>query len=278
MLEVFENLSSVILTVIYLVFLVVFQLKANLSLKNFRLLLGSALAVHLAVIIVRWILSGHPPMLGVYEQTLVASFTLILFALIFVTEKPVFKILTVYAILILLYGRFFDHSMRPIIPTEESFLIYFHIIFAWAAYGFLTLNFLSNWAFLTTGKAGTNLAKRLNVFPDDCRMSVIRSYGYNFAFYGFVLMACMFVFGSLYAAELYVSWWLWDPVYYLMFLVWAFYGLALHGAKFFNWSDIKIAKYFVIAYFSLIILYWVLPYIAFSTFHIFDISIKSHSY
>lgn len=278
MLESIVNFGTTVLTVLYCVSLIVFQLKQNLSVKNSKFILIIALVFHVGVISSRWFLSGHPPILGVYEQTLVASLTLILFSVIFVTEKSLLKFLTVYAILILFYGRFFDSSMRPIIPTEESFLIYCHVVFAWSAYGFLTLNFLSNLAFLTSVGGLINPKSRLNIFSDDCRDSAVKSYGYNFAFYGFVLMALMFVFGSLYAAELYLSWWLWDPVYYLMFLVWVFYGLALHGAKFFNWSDFKIAKYFMVAYLFLVILYWVLPYIAFSTFHIFDISIKSHSY
>lgn len=221
-------------------------------------LLGSSIAF-------RWADTSHPPILGTFEEALAASWMLMLFSVI-LDPMARFAFITVpMAFLTLLYGLGYDLSGRPLVISEQSLWVYFHVLFAWVAYGFYTLSFGASVCVL--------LGKRSKYFES---VDKIKKSIYNWLLYGLTAQTVMFVIGSYYSSLLHGSWWIWDPVEYLFIVSWFLFSVAIHGRLFFGWNMEKVSAWTVAAFFATMVLYWGLTLFPWATYHIFDPEIKTH--
>ncbi len=236
---------------------------AGVIMRRYRwyLMVASLLLVGY-VIGYRWVLSGHPPMLGTFEETIMAASTLLVTSLV-VDRKGVFSTYILgMAIFILLYGSFFDTQIRPLVISEQSLLVYFHVLFAWIGYGIYTLCFL--------GALHVLWSKR---YRDE---GIVRWTLERGLLYGLVAQSVSFFIGSYYSSRLHGSWWVWDAVEYLFLISWLLYGVALHGRVLMRWDDRKVAGWILAAFVATVVLYWGLVYIPWATYHVFDMDIKMH--
>ncbi len=211
----------------------------------------------------RWVESGHPPMLGTFEETILAALTLITASLLVDRRKSVFATYMLgMGIFVLLYGLFFDTQIRPLVISEQSLLVYFHVLFAWIGYGLYTLCFLSA-LYVLFSAAGRKEAM--------VRWALERG-----LLYGITAQSISFFIGSYYSSRLHGSWWVWDTVEYLFLISWFLYAVALHGRILLGWGEKKVAGWIVAAFVVTIVLYWGLVYIPWTTYHVFDMEIKIH--
>jgi ABC-type transport system involved in cytochrome c biogenesis permease subunit len=199
-----------------------------------------ALIVEGAAIGIRWSNTGHPPIFGTFEETLAASWTVILFAII-LDRKGVFAhIAFPITAITMLYGLNFNTTGKPLTISELSLWVDFHALFAWIAYGFYTFSFI-------------------------CALGILLK-----------RQTIMFVLGSYYSILLHGVWWLWDTVEYLFVVSWFLYAIPIHGRILYGWGDRRLAALTVLATAGTIILYWGLVYFPWTTYHVFDTELVVH--
>jgi ABC-type transport system involved in cytochrome c biogenesis permease subunit len=215
---------------------------------------------------IRWASTGHPPILGTFEEALAASWFLVVFVVIVDRSRQLAPIIIPLSFLTLIYGLRFDTLGRPLIISEQSYWVYFHALFAWIAYSFYTISFAAS-----LGVLFGRYARRF--FSDE---ELFKRYMYNGLLYGFAAQTVMFVLGSYYSSRLHGSWWTWDPVEYLFVVSWIVYAIAIHGRVFYKWEEKRLARWVILGMAGTILLYWVLNYFPWATYHIFDIEQKQH--
>ena len=230
-----------------------------------------------AAIALRWQLSGHPPILGVFEATLMAAWTIILYGLLFDRGKDscdggLFqRYSSIAALITLLYGLLFDTSVKPLVISEQSLWVYFHALFSWVAYGFYMLSlFAAIVVIFQRDREGKGHGRQ------DIRLAIVEWALHKGLLYGFVAQTVFFILGAYYSTLLHGAWWVWDPVEYLFIISWFLYAIAIHGRIFFAWKSTKVAAWVVAAFVVLLLLYWGLSFVPWATYHIFDPGIKVH--
>ncbi|MFZ3072615.1 MAG: cytochrome c biogenesis protein CcsA [Thermodesulfobacteriota bacterium] len=247
-----------------------------LTVRRYRVFYVLAIALFGVLIGVRWYYAGHPPIFGTYEKTLSASFTVALFSLIFDREGRFARFTATFAFATLLYGSLFDSGRKPLVISEQSLWVDFHVLFAWIAYGFYTLVFAAAIGILIKkevtpfSKGGLGGIKEETV---DAASDWLMRKG---LLYGFIGQTVFFVIGSYYSARLHGRWWMWDTVEYLFVASWLMYAAALHGRILSGWSNKRTAAWVAAGFATAMVLYWGLIYFPHATYHIFDIEIKTH--
>lgn len=234
----------------------------------YRLFASLILVFEGVAIGLRWASTGHPPILGVFEESLSASWVLTFFTLVFDSRRRFAFITIPFAFLTLFYGLGSDLSGRPLIISEQSWWVYFHVLFAWIAYGFYTLSFCASLCI--------TLKKRFRRFAA-CEPLAAR-FIHNGLLSGFIAQTVMFVLGSFYSTRLHGAWWMWDPVEFLFIVSWFLFAIAIHGRLFYGWRNERVSAWIMAAFLATLILYWGLVFFPWSTYHIFEPEIKSHFY
>lgn len=244
-----------------------------LAARRYRVFYVLAIALLGALIGLRWYHAGHPPIFGTYEETLSASFAVMLFALILDREGNFARFTAALSFVTLLYGSLFDSSLKPLVISEQSLWVDFHALFAWIAYGFHALVFAA--------AMGILMKKEETVDAPSSASGGLRAGASGWLMrkgliYGFIGQTVFFVIGSYYSARLHGRWWTWDTVEYLFVASWLIYAVAMHGRILSGWSDKRTAAWVAAGFAALMLLYWGLVYFPHSTYHIFDTEFKIH--
>lgn len=224
------------------------------------------LILHGIYIALRWIEGGHPPIVSTFDEGVLASFFLMLYSSIFDKKQHFIRFFVPFATVSIIYGMLYYDVVRPIIPTEDGISVYFHVFFVWLSYFFYALAFVASIVCLT-GK---------NIFGGELNMEELAPYILRNVLYGVVFQTIMFALGAYHGAFVFGNWWLWDPVVFLCMASWFIFSIALHGAIFLSWNIRALSKWVIAGFVCTMVLYWGLVYINFATFHIFDLSLKSH--
>lgn len=241
------------------------------------------------LIALRWYESGHSPIFGTYEEVLAASFTLALAALITVKRAPLIASFCMFlAAATYLYGLTFSSAQRPLIISEQSLWVEFHVLFSWVAYAFSTLSFGAALMVLF-GRSHSELTRvsgqvlgqlsREDGWSEESRLWAKNPVEWllrDGLTLGVYFQGVFFFLGSYYSSRLHGNWWMWDPVEYLFVIAWLLYCVAVHGRLFLGWGKRKVACWTIAAFVVTMALYWGLYYISFSTYHVFDIGVKVH--
>ncbi len=224
------------------------------------LLIGSATGL-------RWAFTGHPPIFGTYEEVLAAVFTLSVSSLLIDGRQRFVRFTLPFILILLLYGTLFDSERRPLVISEQSLWVYFHVLFAWVTFGIYT--------FSSCAAVKTFIKPRSSLDLDGGDRVVEWLLGEGLV-WGLAVQALYFFLGSYYSSWLHGSWWVWDPVEYLFVISWFLYAIAVHGRIFYGWDRRRVSKWVLAAYSVTITLYWALIYVYWSSYHIFDPEIKMH--
>lgn len=214
----------------------------------------------------RWVEAGHPPLTSTFDEGVLASFFLMLYSTSFDKKQHFVRFFVPFAFISFLYGFLYYDAVRPIIPTEDGISVYFHVFFVWLSYFFYTLAFVASIVCL----------KGKNIFGTEVIMDNLEVYIHRNILYGMVFQTIMFVLGAYHSAFVFGNWWVWDPVVFLCLLSWFIFAVAIHGSMFRDWDIKVVSRWVILGFASIMLLYWGLVYINFATFHIFDLSLKSH--
>lgn len=221
---------------------------------------------------VRWGITGHPPVMQVYENSMIATwFLLMLFMLIRFwhrkSEVVGVAVMSV-ALLMLGHGVMTGPRMEPLAPPFQSNWLWLHVFFVWMAYGafcisagFGAIYLLKEWA---EGKRSSEVQKVRGSefyerFPS---LSILSDLILRTMIFGFIALTVEIGAGSLWAYGLWGRYWGWDPVETWSLITWLIYGIDIHLGVTLGWKGKRMAWLAIASLISLFITFGGIGYMA----------------
>ena len=225
-----------------------------------------ALAAHTALVAWRWSASGHVPTIGTFENALAGGWFIAAMTL-WAGWRRRLPLLAAgslpFALLIMGAGALADTAAQPMVASLQSFWLYIHIFFAWLAYGAYTVACGTAILYLSKSRQGqTPKAEELGGLEELMFRSTV---------FGFITDAIMIAAGSIWAKNLWGSYWSWDPVETWSLLSWLIYGLALHLRLTLGWRGRRLAWILVFAIIGVLISFWGVNLLMGGTLHVFTV-------
>jgi cytochrome c-type biogenesis protein CcsB len=232
-----------------------------------RRLMLAGIAVHTGLVAWRWWQTGHAPVIGNFENALVGAWFIAVMAAA-AARRDRYPLVAAgalpFALLILGGGALSDTSPSPFVAALNSFWLYIHIFFAWLAYGAYTVACGAGIIYLLrTRAAGTP--------PPKAELDRLDELMFRSTAFGFVTDAIMIAAGSIWAKDLWGSYWSWDPVETWSLLSWLVYGLALHLRTTLGWRGRPLAWLLVAAVVTVIVSFWGVNLVMAGSSHIFNV-------
>jgi cytochrome c-type biogenesis protein CcsB len=220
---------------------------------------------HSGAIASRWLGTGHPPIIGDYENALAGAWLILLILLIiqrrFPNVKPLGAAVVPFVVLMLGYGASKSPQLEPMTPPFQSNWLYVHVTFAWFAYSSfvvaagIAILFLIKRRWGEKGGAGDFYAR----LPS---LAVIDELSYRLITFGFVSDTVMLVAGAIWANSLWGNYWAWDPIQTWSLISWLIYGLYLHLRVVHGWRLGRAAWLAIFALSAVIVSFWATNYLA----------------
>lgn len=225
----------------------------------------AGLVLQLISIGIRWSVTGHPPAMRQYENALIGStMILLIFGLLRYWHRRIEAIgVTVMPVVLMMIGNGILKSPRlePLAPPFKSNWLWFHIFFAWIAYGAfcigagLALLYLLKERAEAKGKASGFYA-RLPELP------VLNDLTLRLVIFGFVALTVQIGAGAIWAYSLWGRYWGWDPLETWSLITWLIYGTYIHLGVTLGWKGRKMAWLAIASLISLFITYGGIGYMA----------------
>jgi cytochrome c-type biogenesis protein CcsB len=194
-----------------------------------------ALALLTGAAAARWAAVGHGPVQRTFENSLAASWFLVVVFLGIARGVPRVRALLVgvlpVVVLMLGNGIMSRPEHEPLLPPYRSGWLWVHVSFAWLAYGSFLVAAALGVVYLRKAREATPPAadQRLPAAPvlDELALKAI--------IFGFVSHTVMMAAGAIWAHGLWGRYWSWDPVETWSLISWVIYGLYLHLRVTFGW-------------------------------------------
>ncbi len=206
---------------IVLFWLVLFAYAADAGLRlagvappsPFRSLLFAGLVLHVLFLGLRWGLSGHAPMAGLFESLTVFSFCTALSAFL-VCRDPgasgAWKALAVLAVLPQAGAALLDKGLSPLYPALDTPWFASHVGFSFLGYGLFAAGLALAWSWRADG-------------DDAAYRAAARS-----ALYGFTAFSAGMVCGGIWAYYAWGSYWIWTPKEIWSVILWIYFAVLTH--------------------------------------------------
>lgn len=261
------NLFETILVwgTVYLYTAVVFLLLTALIFKKewvsrwVTFLIVPAFIVHTLEFGLRWVRTGYFPAHGDFENSMVGAWFVMAFTLYLYFGRRGMKdvaLLSVpFALIFLGYGIMRDPVQLPLAVSLKSSWLIVHVLFANLAFGAAAIAAGLGVIYLLKD----NMEKKgqekpfLNRFP---ALPALEESIFKFVVYAFISMAIELAAGSIWAKELWGSYWSWDPVEVWNLSAFMIYGIALHLKLTLGWKARRLAWLYIAALIAIIITFW----------------------
>ncbi len=194
--------------------IIFFEKKERTSSWMFSVLV-SAFALHSFALILRSVLTRHSPMANLYETLLFFSWAIVLSHIIVILrykEEGLGKIVLPVAFIVLVVSNLAPKNAGPLPLALKTWWFELHVISSFAAYALYTLSFAAAVKFLTT-KTGKD------IHLDICQRGML---------WGFALFTFAMFSGGIWGYLAWGSYWLWEPKTIWSFILWFYYGGAIH--------------------------------------------------
>ncbi len=229
-------------------------------------LVVAGLVLHTALVAWRWIETGHIPVIGNFENALLGGWFIVLFVL-WAGWNQRYPLLAAgslpFALIILGYGVMSDTAPSPFVASLQSFWLYIHIFFAWLAYAAYTVACGAGVVYLVRSRRGVEV--------DEDALGRLDELMFRATTFGFITDAIMIAAGSIWAKNLWGSYWGWDPVETWSLLSWLVYGMALHFRTTMGWRGRKLAWLLVFAIIGVLISFWGVNLVMEGSAHVFNV-------
>ncbi len=201
-----------------------------------------ALFSHTFSIAVRWIESGHPPVLWAFEHSLAGSwFVMAAFTLAAWRVKKFRAAVIIVApvVMMILGNGIMAHNptLEPLPPPYQSNWLWVHVGFGWVSYGAyhvaagLGVLYLLKAKAMRLGRAGSS--RLYSALPD---LDAMDELIFKFIVYGFISHIVMLGSGAIWAYGLWGRYWAWDPIEIWTLVAWLVYGLNIHLRATYGWK------------------------------------------
>ncbi len=201
-----------------------------------------AFGFHTATIAARWIATGHPPVVQRYENNLAGTWFVMLMIIVvsqWFKKVKIFALFVIPVILIMLGQAFTAQpELKPLAPNFQSWWLWIHVTFAWFAYSSFAVAGGLGIVYLLKSRVKNVDVKPWNYFPE---IDLLDDIILRFVLFGFVAQTMMLISGSIWANNLWGSYWSWDPLETWSLVTWLTYGIILHFRLTMGWKGKRIA-------------------------------------
>jgi len=228
---------------------------------NYRVLFFSGAISHALAFVSRWVSAGHVPTIGSYENLLTGTLfiSLIIMAVLWGKRREAAFVYSLpFLFLLMGVALVSDTSAKPFLASLRSFWLYIHILFAWLSYGAFTTAAGVAVTYLLKGKKG-ELRDELDELM------------FKLTAFGLITDAVMIAAGSIWAKNLWGSYWSWDPVETWSLISFLLYGLVLHLRVTLKWKGRRIAWLLIVSLVTVLISFWGVNFLMKSTLHVFTV-------
>ncbi len=216
-------------------------------------------------IAVRWVTTGHPPVLASFENNLAGTWFIMLIFLImyrwFRKIQGLGIVVTPIVLTMLGYGLLGGTDLEPLSPPFMSNWLWVHVTFAWFSYGAFAVASALGIAYLVKDSRADKGEGNpfLNLFPT---LPLTEDIALKLVLFGFLAQSLMLISGSIWANSLWGNYWSWDPLETWALVTWLAYGIIIHFRLTLGWKGRRIAWLIVGALAIEIITFWGIGFIS----------------
>lgn len=200
----------------------------------------------------RWWVTGHPPVMGSYENSMLGGwFIILLFTLMRSWQRRMEVIgIVIVPVVILMIGNgaMSNPVLTPLSPPYQSNWLWFHVFFAWVAYGAFCIGAGLGAMYLVKErrdktrelrpKAEDGRIHLLDRLPD---LHVINDLTLKIIIFGFIALTVEMGAGAIWAYGLWGRYWGWDPIETWSLITWLTYGTYIHLGVTLGWKGRRMA-------------------------------------
>ena len=215
---------------------------------------------HSGGIAVRWIATGRPPFISLYELISTSAWFAVLSYLVaqslWRSARP--SAVAVLPVALLSMGAALTLSAEPnaLTPALKSWWLVIHILFAMIAHGAFAIAFGAALLFLFRRTNGEGSPETLVPSPD--KLDLL---GARCIVFGFICHTVMVLSGSIWADKAWGRFWGWDPIEIWSLLTWLIYGLYSHLRLLPHWRGKRAAVYSAGAFVLVVFSFWGVPHL-----------------
>ncbi len=185
----------------------------------------AGLAANTVALVVRTVLSGHPPVTNLFEYMSLFAWAVLL-GFLLIWKKPGLELLTVFAapvaFCIMVVASLFPAAIeQQLIPALQSYWLWIHVSLAVLAEAAFAVAFVASIMYLIGARRGFGSGPS----ADQLDQVTYRAIGIGFP---------LFTIGALFAGAVWAqkAWgtpWSWDPKETSSLIVWLVYAIYLHA-------------------------------------------------
>ena len=237
-------------------------------------LVGIGLVMHSAAIGARFVAQGHLPWSGEYEYALMGGWFITAGTMLVGWRNRSLQALASVSvplvILMMGYGFMSNPRLAPMAASLKSLWLYIHVYFAWLSFSAFSLAMALGVLYLLKERSirrGVThpVYERLPSLP---RLDELL---FRYITFGFIMDSIMIVAGSIWAKDLWGSYWSWDPVESWSLISYMVYGTAIHLRVTMGWRDAKMAWLAIALLSTVIISFFGVTFLVNSSLHIFQV-------
>lgn len=194
---------------------------------------------------IRWWATGHPPVMGTYENSMLGGWFIILLLIMLRNWQRRLEVVSIVIIPVVLLmignGAMSNPVLSPLSPPYQSNWLWFHVFFAWVAYGAFCLGaglgliYLLKERRLRKGEGGESFYDR---FPS---LDIINDLTLRMIIFGFIALTVEIGAGAIWAYGLWGRYWGWDPIETWSLITWLTYGTYIHLGVTLGWRGRRMA-------------------------------------
>ena len=271
---IFFWLSLVIYCLACSGFIYSFVFKKSRLVPLMAFLVAVGLVAHTIAIGARFYATGHLPWSGDYEYALMGGWFITAGTIIIGWRDKSLQALasvTVPLVIIMMgYGFMSNPKLAPMAASLKSIWLYIHVYFAWLTFGAFTMAMAAGVLYLLKEKDESRASAnpRYERFPSLVRLDEII---FRYITFGFITDSIMLVAGSIWAKDLWGSYWNWDPVETWSLISYLVYGIAIHLRVTMGWRGTRMAWLVIAALSTVIISFFGVTALVNSSLHIFQV-------
>jgi len=267
----FESLfywsSTVLLAASFFLYLWGFMFGKSGLLRAAHSLILSAFAALTVFGIARWVRTGHPPFVTLFESMVISVWFLLLIALIMRARVPRFSVLLLpvagVSFLLMGWSSSLPAEASPLTATLTNVWLFIHASFATAgASAFLIAASLSVLYLLGREKL-VSMERVAAAVPEH---SSLPGTIFNFLLFGLILWGVMIVSGSIWAHSAWGRYWAWDPIELWSLISWLLFVVLIHARITFKLNQRVLAICTIVSALTVVFALWGVHYI-YETIH-----------
>ena len=187
----------------------------------------------LAFMITRWVKTGHPPMVRLFELTILFSWMIMVIGIVVSVRFKLGWLHPVAAIVVAICmaaTAFMDSTVQPLVPALQSNWLTFHVITCFVSYAGFAVAFLIGLAYYIM-RLGAAVHMTSSGAISDETTRVFEAVMYKCVLFGVPLLTIGIVTGAVWANSAWGTYWSWDPKETWSLITWIIYAMYLHLRK-----------------------------------------------